>query len=161
MWQGRALYLISTAIWAVAFAAHAQALDIRPDEAPAKCGARTPQIEVTVSGVTKQGILTVELYRPSAKDFLHKESRVHRIRVAAKQGAQTVCFDIEKSGTYALAAYHDIDGNRKLARKWNRMPAEPFAMSNNRPLRLEIPKFEDAAFTVGERGAAIRLELQR
>lgn len=160
MWKCRVVYRISTAILVAAFAAHAQALDIRPDEASAVCGARAPQIEVTVSGVTNKGILTVELYRPSARDFLRKASRIDRIRVAAQQGVQTVCFDIETPGTYALAAYHDINADRKLNRKWNLMPAESFAMSNNKPLRYEVPKFEDAAFDVGENGATIRLELQ-
>ena len=52
-------------------AAFAQdALDIRDYEAPAVCAPGTGQIQVTVEGVTEGGILAVELYRPSKRDFL-------------------------------------------------------------------------------------------
>lgn len=136
-------------------------LDIRPYEASAQCGARSPQIHVVVEGVTPGGILTVELYRPSENDFLKKASRIHRIRVPAEQGPQTVCFDIEAGGTYALAAYHDLNGDRDLARKWNMMPAEPFALSSDKPLEFRMPRFEDAAFRVSDRGGVVRMTLQR
>ncbi|MDZ4135014.1 MAG: DUF2141 domain-containing protein [Paracoccaceae bacterium] len=163
MWLTRTLCLIAVALSAMAAPAQAQALalDIRPHEAAATCGARAPQIAVSVSGVTPKGILTVELYRPSARDFLRKASRIHRIRVPAEQGVQTVCFDIEKPGTYAVAAYHDLNADRSLDRKWNQMPAEPFALSNNRPLRLAMPNFDEAAFQVGYNGVSIRIELQK
>ncbi len=139
----------------------AAALDIRPHEAAAVCGARSPQIKVIVENVTAQGILTVELYRPSKRDFLKKASRVHRIRVPARSGPQTVCFDIDKAGTYALAAYQDLDADRDLDRKWNMMPAEPFALSSKKKLAFGMPVFDDAAFQVPSDGTAIRMTLQR
>lgn len=135
-------------------------LDIRPYEASAVCGASPTQIEVTVAGVEAHGILTVELYEPSKRDFLKKASRLHRIRVPAEDGRQTVCFDIPAAGTYAVAAYHDEDADRDLDQKWNRMPAEPFALSNKSKLKFGFPKFDDAAFDVGPQGAAIEMELQ-
>lgn len=136
-------------------------LDIRPHEAPATCGARAPQVRVTVENVTAQGILTVELYRPSENDFLKQESRVHRIRVPAQDGTQTVCFDIENSGTYALAAYQDLDADRDLDQKWNLMPAEPFALSRRGKIPFRKPVFDDAAFEVPPAGVTVRIKLQR
>ncbi|SFN48365.1 Uncharacterized conserved protein, DUF2141 family [Roseovarius lutimaris] len=139
----------------------AATLDIRPHEAAAVCGARAPQVKVIVENVTSQGILTVELYRPSKRDFLKKASRVHRIRVPAKSGSQTVCFDIKAAGAYAVAAYQDLDADRDLDQKWNMMPAEPFALSSNKKLAFAMPVFDDAAFQVPSEGAAIRIRLQR
>ena len=138
----------------------APALDIRPYESSAECGASDMQIEVVVEGVTPVGILTVELYEPSKRHFLKKESRVHRIRVPAGEGSQTVCFDVPEAGRYALAAYHDKDADRDLDQKWNRMPAEPFALSNNKKLGFGFPKFEDSAFDVGEHGKHVVLDLR-
>tara|TARA_B100000949_G_scaffold147721_1_gene129736 strand:+ start:1686 stop:2171 length:486 start_codon:yes stop_codon:yes gene_type:complete len=138
----------------------APSLDIRPYESSAECGASDMQIKVEVTGVKPVGILTVELYEPSKRDFLRKESRLHRIRVPAGDGRQTVCFDIAKPGTYALAAYHDKDADRDLDQKWNRMPAEPFALSNNKKLSFGFPKFEDAAFDVGAEGTKVTLDLR-
>ncbi|MDT8327475.1 MAG: DUF2141 domain-containing protein [Roseovarius sp.] len=142
-------------------ASNAGALDIRPHEAAAVCGARAPQIQVVVENVTAKGILTVELYRPSKNDFLKKASRVHRIRVPARSGPQTVCFDIEKPGSYAIAAYQDLNADRDLDQKWNMMPAEPFALSSNKPLAMKMPKFSDAAFDVPASGGSVRVKLQR
>jgi len=136
-------------------------LDIRPHEAAATCGARAPQIRVVVENVTAQGILTVELYRPSESDFLKKASRLHRIRVPAEQGPQTVCFDVDGAGRYAIAAYQDLDADRDLDQKWNLMPAEPFALSSNKKLALRMPVFDDAAFEVPKQGVKIRIRLQK
>jgi uncharacterized protein (DUF2141 family) len=146
---------------ASAMGAAGEKLDIRPHEAGAVCGSHAPQIQVDVAGVKAGGILTVELYAPSARDFLRKASRLHRIRVPAQEGTQTVCFDIASAGSYALAAYHDEDGNRRLARKWNQMPAEPFALSNDRPLKFGMPRFGDAAFKADNDTTLVRLELKK
>lgn len=135
-------------------------LDIRPYESSAECGASSMQIEVVVNGVSPVGILTVELYEPSRRDFLKKESRLHRIRVPAGEGQQTVCFDIPDAGSYAIAAYHDKDADRDLDQKWNRMPAEPFALSSNKKLGFGFPKFEDSAFDVGPEGKRVVLDLR-
>ena len=135
-------------------------LDIRPYERSADCGASDMQIEVEVTGVSPVGILTVELYTPSKRDFLKKESRLHRIRVPAAEDSQTVCFNIPEAGRYALAAYHDKNADRDLDQKWNRMPAEPFALSNDKKLAFGFPKFEDAAFNVSQDGKRVVLDLQ-
>lgn len=158
---GKLLPLLLIAFCQAAAADSSENLDIRPDEGGAICGATTPQLEVLISGVRAQGILTVELYQPSERDFLRKASRLKRVRVPAQDGTQVVCFDIEKAGQYALAAYHDLDSDRKLARKWNRLPDEPFALSNGQKLELRMPKFEDAAIQAGEEMTRVRLELRR
>ncbi len=134
-------------------------LDIRDYEAAAVCAPGTGQVQVTVEGVTAQGILAVELYRPSKNDFLKKGSRIHRIRVPAGEGAQTVCFEAQPAGIYAVATYHDRDGDRDLDQKWNMMPKEPFGLSTNPKLKFGMPKFEDADFEMPAEGAAITIRL--
>ncbi|MEM0985261.1 MAG: DUF2141 domain-containing protein [Pseudomonadota bacterium] len=134
-------------------------LDIRAHERAAICESGSGQIEVTVDGVAAGGILAVELYRPSERDFLKKASRIHRIRVPARDAPQTVCFEAQPAGRYAVAAYHDVNGNRDLDQKWNRMPKEPFGLSTNPKLKLQVPDFEDAAFDVPENGRSITIAL--
>lgn len=134
-------------------------LDIRDYEADEVCELGTGQIQVTVQGVTAEGILAVELYRPSKRDFLKKASRIHRIRVAAQDGDQTVCFKPQGTGTYAVATYHDIDGDRDLDQKWNGMPKEPFGLSTNPTLKWGFPKFEIAHFHAPAEGTAISIQL--
>jgi uncharacterized protein (DUF2141 family) len=155
------LAMVQITVIAAPCAAPVQTLDIRPDEQGATCGSTDMQVEVAVYGVYPTGILTVELYAPSERDFLKKDSRIHRVRVPAAQGAQRVCFDVPEQGRYAVAAYHDLDADRDLDQKWNRMPAEPFALSNREELPFGFPKFEDSAFRVGPDGTRIELELSK
>ncbi|MEM7661349.1 MAG: DUF2141 domain-containing protein [Pseudomonadota bacterium] len=138
----------------------ADALDLRPGDEANICDPSIPQIRARVNGVEPYGILLVEIYRDDPKNFLSKEARIARARVAAEQGPQTVCLNIDGPGTYAVASYHDQDGDRKLDKKWNRLPKEPFALSTNPRLRLRKPRFREAAFEAGELGADIELNLR-
>ena len=152
--------LICLALLATLPIAFAQSeLDIRAHEAPAVCAPGTGQVQVTVNGVSEGGILAVELYRPSKRDFLKKKSRVHRIRVAAQDGPQTVCFAAQPPGRYAVATYHDKNANRDLDQKINLMPKEPFGLSTNPKLRWGLPKFDEADFDLPAEGTALTIEL--
>lgn len=156
--------LVSLASLWLGFTAIAHAntpLDIRAYEAASECRHGSGQIEVTVTQTTAEGILTVELYRPSDRDFLKKASRVHRIRVPSVEDQITLCFEPQPSGRYAIAAYQDTDADRDLDRKWNGLPNEPFGLSTNARLRLAIPKFEDADFDVPASGTSITIDLRR
>ena len=151
---------ISLALLATVPIAFAQSeLDIRAHEAPAVCAPGTGQVQVTVNGVTEGGILAVELYRPSKRDFLKKKSRIHRIRVAAQNGPQTVCFAPQPPGRYAVATYHDKNANRDLDQKINFMPKEPFGLSTNPKLRWGLPKFDEADFELPAEGATLTIQL--
>ena len=161
MHLGKVLMLMLAVFCQPVSAQSLNVLNIRADEAGAVYGDRAPQIEVLVAGASATGILTVELYGPSERDFLKKASRLKRVRVPAEDGTQKVCFDLPASGVYAVAAYHDVDGDRELDRQWNMLPAEPFALSNNRKLKLRMPKFDEAAFKAGEETTTIRLELRK
>ncbi|MEM9669527.1 MAG: DUF2141 domain-containing protein [Pseudomonadota bacterium] len=137
------------------------ALDLRPGDEADVCDPSIPQIRVTVNGVEPYGILLVEIYRNDPKNFLSSKGRIARARVAAEIGPQTVCLNIDGPGMYAVASYHDRDGDRKLDKKWNRLPKEPFALSTNPKLKLRKPRFREAAFEAGELGADIKLDLRR
>jgi len=135
-------------------------LDLRAGDEADTCDASVPQIRVTVNGVEGYGILLVEVYGDDARNFLSSEGRLRRVRVAAEDGPQTVCIGVEGAGTYAVASYHDQDGDRKLDKKWNRLPKEPFALSNDPKLKLRKPRLSEAAFAAGELGADIEITLR-
>ena len=79
--------------------------------------------------------------------------------MAAEDGPQTVCFAAQPPGRYAVATYHDENGNRDLDQKLNLMPKEPFGLSTNPKLRWGFPKFEEADFEVPEEGTEITIQL--
>ncbi|SEF85690.1 DUF2141 domain-containing protein [Nitrosomonas ureae] len=137
-----------------------ESLSIRPQETPDACNTDFPQIRVTVHGIEPHGVLNVELY-DDPDHFLFKKGRKRKVRAPAEEGSQQVCINLEQPGTYAVAAYHDLDGNRKLKRQWNLLPSEPFGLSNNPERHVGFPKFSDSAFTATGLGADIVINLKQ
>ena len=152
--------IISVFLFLTACFASATQLDIRDYEAADECNRELTQVRVTVTEVGEGGILTVELYN-DPDNFLNKKGRERRIRIAAAKGEQKVCFNIDREGIFAVAAYHDVDGNRKLKKRWNMMPKEPFGLSNNPKMKMGFPKFKNSEFTVNDGGADIIIHLIR
>jgi len=137
-----------------------QLLDIRSHEAADECNAEISQIRVTVNGVSYGGILTVGLY-DDPHHFLVKQGRKRHIRIPATEEQHIVCINLDNHGTYAVAAYHDLDADRKLKRRWNMLPGEPFGLSNNPQPVMGLPKFSDSAFTTRGLGADITINLNQ
>jgi len=134
-------------------------LEIYEGEASDVCDIEKTQVRVTVTESSGGGMLTLELYN-DPKNFLDKKGRVRRVRVPSVVGTQTICLNQGALGSYAVAAYHDVDGNRKLKKKWNKAPREPFALSNNPYVKeLRFPKFSESAFDLVAGGTNITIEL--
>lgn len=116
------------------------------------------QIRVSVHNVTKKGILKLELF--GERKFLKREGKLRRIRVPAADGPQTVCINLPTPGKYAVVGYQDKDGDRRLKKKWNYTPKEPYGLSNNPKIKsLRIPKFSEAAIDVPMEGVDIDIHL--
>lgn len=155
------LALIFTLSLLIFTPAHAsETLQINPHEAPDACNAELVQIRITVNGVGAGGVLNVELY-DDPEHFLFKKGRKRKVRIPAAEGQQKVCMNLDQPGTYAVAVYHDMDGNRKLKKHWNLLPREPFGLSNNPENLNGFPNFSDAAFTTGSLGADIVINLKQ
>jgi uncharacterized protein (DUF2141 family) len=67
--------------------------------------------------------------------------------VAASKTPVRYTFENVPSGTYAVAAFHDENGNGKMD-KLMAMPKEGFAFSRNPPMRPRAPTFNEANFNV-------------
>lgn len=133
----------------------AQVLELYPQDASDECIDGTPQIRVNVIGVTAKGIMKLELYK-SDEGFLRKKGRLRWIRDAATDGPMRMCINVDEPGRYAVAGYHDLDGNRKLKQKWDFTPREPYGLSNNPVIKeRRMPGFDEAAVDVGPEGIEI------
>lgn len=123
------------------------------------CEAGSLQVRVTVHGVTSQGIVKLVMYS-GEKDFLKKKGKLRTVRVPAEESSQQICMNVQSPGEYAIVGYHDLDGNRRLKKKWDYTPLEPFGMSNNPKLKpRKRPKYRDSAFAVAHNGADINIFL--
>ena len=136
-----------------------EVLNLQPKDTPDACEPAQTQVRLTVAGMLEgRGLMTAEVYENDQRGFLNKKGRLRRVRVPAQRGEVTVCMDVPP-GTYAAVAYHDVDGDRDLDTKWNKMPKEPFALSGERELKFGWPDIEPSLFDVPAGGADVRVML--
>jgi len=122
--------------------------------------ASAARISVTIQGVhSAQGSVFVGLYATPSK-FLNGTQNDAMRRVPASTGPMTVVFDNLPPGTYAVGAYHDENGNEHLDTNFLGLPEEGYALSNGVRAVTSKPTFQQAAFTVGDQGAAIALHIR-
>jgi uncharacterized protein (DUF2141 family) len=111
--------------------------------------AQSYTIKVNITGLrSSKGTLYLSLYN-SAEGYPQKASAAYRLSSAPiTQGQSTILLDGIPAGTYAIACYHDENGNGKLDTNFFGVPAEGTGASNNARGSLGPPKFRDARFEV-------------
>ena len=123
---------IPTALFAAAlagFGARAQALDLT----------------IEVSGArSEQGTVSAALYA-SAESWMKQALRGERVAAGART---LLVFRDLPAGTYALAVFHDANGNGKLDTNVVGMPIEAYGFSRDARGNFGPPKFDDAALAV-------------
>lgn len=144
-------FLLSAAITALsATGALAQSCEGRGD------GTR---LFVQVNGVrAATGEVAVTLYPDVARRFLAPRGRLLRVRAPAVSPSTTVCFNLPAPGVYAIAIYHDADGDRDFDRNALGRPTEGFGFSNDAPARFALPSFQSVRFTVRAGDNTIRIQ---
>ncbi len=85
-----------------------------------------------------------------------------RIGQSGPAAAQSLRFGFTEvpPGTYAVAAFQDLDGDGRLGRTGLGLPTEPYGFSNGAGRRGR-PDFAAAAFRLPEAGTALRVRLTR
>ena len=119
--------------------------------------AQAADITVTVTGMeTTNGQVGCALFN-SPIGFLQNASAIMGIMVPV-QGTQATCtFPEQPPGTYAIAVFHDANGNGVADTNVLGLPKEQWGLSHlNGPL-FRAPRFADAAFAVGD--AAVNLSI--
>ncbi len=95
---------------------------------------------------SSRGEVYCTLYR-SAKGFpteprnSFKQARVRVVRKKAQCRFPSV-----KPGRYAVAVWHDEDGDQELDSNWIGIPKEPVGASNDAEASFGPPSFDDAVF---------------
>jgi uncharacterized protein (DUF2141 family) len=106
------------------------------------------------------GLMAVTLYGNNPSKFLAKRGSLYVGRSPAHQGVTETCIFVPQPGIYAIAVYHDLDGNRKLNRNLIGFPTEPVGFSNNPNTFLGIPSFNAVRFAVRQSGQRITVRLR-
>lgn len=133
-------------------------LELYDTDAADRCILGFHQVRLTINNVHEEGILKLDLF--GEDNFMKSSGKLRYIRVPAEAGPMKVCIHVPGAGEYAIVGYHDIDGDRKLDKKWNFRPKEPFGLSNNPVIEsLRLPRWEETRFTVPHDGVEISINL--
>ena len=105
-------------------------------------------ISVHVNNVSsKKGKVSVAVYN-SDETFLSFERVLTTESVQANEGSVVLKIANLPEGEYALAVFHDENGNGKLDTNWLGIPREKVAFSNAKMKTFGPPKYKECAFKV-------------
>lgn len=131
--------------------------------APAGCTgpASSTWLNVTVSGVrNSNGVIAVTLYADDSSKFLVKRGSLYVGRTDATTGVTRACIFVPKPGIYALALYHDENGDGKFDRTGVGLPAEGYGFSNNPATLAGLPTFKSVRLAVPKSGLTTRVTMK-
>lgn len=90
-----------------------------------------------------EGNIRVQVYGPTADDFLEKGKKLVRVDVKTQGDGQKICVPMPSEGEYTLVVMHDRNANGKAD-----FFSEGFGFSNNPKLGLGKPDAEEVVFSV-------------
>ncbi len=117
-------------------------------------------VSVRISSTCAQGGEIHLAVYSSAADFEAKRAVTSLIQACI---GSTVDLEVTlpATGTYVLAAYHDVNGNGKLDRNFFGIPTEPYGFSQAPTSKWQEPEFADIAANFDATKVAAKLELKR
>ena len=118
-----------------------------------------PAIRVTINGVkAASGTIRAQVYNGTRADWLESGRWLNRVELPARRGRMTVCLPVPKSGNYAVAVRHDINGNGKTD-----IRTDGGAMSNDPSINifnLGKPGIDKTRFSVGNGVKSIAITMK-
>jgi uncharacterized protein (DUF2141 family) len=118
--------------------------------------AEPTRLTLTFETGAKTGSVMVSLYDSEAA--YAGGTPVRRAQVDVAGGARTAVFVDLPPGTYAIKAFHDVNGDGRMNANPFGIPIEPVAFSNNAAPNMGAPKWDRTHFTVrGDTTHAIKI----
>ena len=118
------------------------------------------RLSIEVLGVpNSDGNIMVALYNTS--DSFLKSDRVYKAdSVHAKEGITEVEISDIPDGEYAVAIFHDANGNDELDTNWLGIPKEDVGFSRAKMKTFGPPKFSECSFKMeSDKDKSVRVEL--
>jgi uncharacterized protein (DUF2141 family) len=80
--------------------------------------------------------------------------------VPAVQGETSVTFDDVPPGVYGVKVLHDLNANGKMDFRFGLYPGEPYGFSNDAPVKMGPPAWNDVKFTLKPGANALIIHLR-
>ena len=108
------------------------------------------RLEVEVHGVSSsEGAVLVALYNKES-GLLKFDQVFHSTGSPAVKGITRIIIDDLPKGDYAIAVFHDENGNEELDANWLGIPKEPLGFSKARMKTFGPPKFGECVVSLRE-----------
>lgn len=118
-------------------------------------------LTVQVEGLKGQkGLLCYKLFSGSQGFPDSNEKAVKKDCIKITEEPIKLTFKNLTAGSYAVAVFHDTNGDRKLNRNSAGMPLEGYGFSNNPAVKTGPPKFGQAVFLVAGPNTGIRIQMK-
>lgn len=152
----RQLSVIATAALLVGLPAISNAAPLACAGTPAPGQAR---LTVIATGLRNAGgEVAFTIYPDDKSRFLARHGKLLRVRVKTLAPVTTACFWVPP-GHYAIAQYHDENGDRHFNRTLF-APKEGFGFSNDAPTSIGLPSFASARFVVPAGSTTVRMAMR-
>lgn len=105
-----------------------------------------------------RGQVVITVYPDDKRRFMAPRGKLARVRIPATV-SPSACFWLPPA-TYAVAIYHDADGDGHFDRNLVGLPAEGFGLSNNPETKIGLPPFSSVRFRLPPGEASISVHLK-
>jgi len=118
-------------------------------------------IQVEVSGISsKKGEILAALFS-TEKGFPNDASKAFKtVKALPSNGKATLQFNQVPDGKYAIALFHDTNGDGKLNTNILGIPKEGYGVSNNVRNLFSAPGFEESSFRHGKSKTSLSITIQ-
>ena len=109
--------------------------------------------------IQNQGMIWVGIY--NSQNYLVKEEAIVSGFMVEKQGQQFIEFTGIEYGTYAVALFHDLNGNGEMDKNLIGIPSEPYAFSQTPRTKWRLPRFHEIKFTFKQNHQILKTRLKK
>lgn len=148
---------IAAASLAVPASAQEYRQEIRHSAEP--CRGDGPAVRISITNVkSSRGNMRVQLYRGTRDDWLERGRWLNRIELPAREGTMQVCMPVPRTGSYAIAVRHDVNGNGSTD-----LTTDGGGMSNNPSINifnLGRPSVDRTRFSMGREVKSMTIRMR-
>ncbi len=121
----------------------------------------TNRLTINVQGLkASTGRVCYSLFSSSAGFPTSPQQAIRAECIPANSDSSAIAFGNLSSGTYAVAVFHDMNGDGQLNKNSFGIPTEGFGFSQNPGIFSGPPKFRDAAIFIAGNSSAIKIQLK-
>jgi uncharacterized protein (DUF2141 family) len=111
---------------------------------------------------SSQGAVMVALYSDQAayeSSAAGSDTATRTAKLEIKDGTALTTLGGLPPGQYAIKAFHDLNGDAKLNTNLFGIPTEPVAFSNDAPVHMRAPSWQETVFLVHAGDNAISIHI--